>query len=301
MNLNPHSKTMQRPLLVALMTAALSLTTAAPLHAATPEPAKPAKPEKAAAATPSAPKPARQCLTDLNAFQDQMQKDGYWRGVSGYGYGYPMYGYAYDAGMPSPAMTSAGASGVAAYWRARPGYEVRTLLAATQIMAQHGQQASCEALLGETRNIYSRYAADMRSGQVPRDVSGWREAQLAAAQPVAGQDVAYRSDQLIGTEVLSPKGDTLGSVDDLVLSPQTGKIAYLVIARGGLFGFDEKYVPVPWGHFKATAGAKMLVLDTTKADMTAAPHVKENRFSAANDFDKQSQKVDAYWAAHPAK
>ena len=295
MKFNSQPKTRQRPILVVAVTAALSLAAAGSLHAATPAPAK----------TPvtkaSAMQPARQCLTDLSAFQGQMQKDGYWRGVSGYGYGYPMYGYAYDAGMPSPAMTSAGSSGVAAYWRARPGYEVRTLLAATQIMAQRGQQASCEALLGETRKIYSSYAADMRSGHVPKDASDWRQAQLAAAQPVAGQDVSYRSDQLIGTEVLNPKGDTLGSVEDLVLSPQTGKIAYLVIARGGLFGIDEKYVPVPWSYFKATTGAKILVLDTTKADMVAAPNVKEGRFSAANDFDKQSAQVDTFWSAHLSK
>ncbi len=296
MKLNSQPNTLQRQVLAVSMTAALSLIAATPLRAATPEPAKDS------AATAPAKKPARQCLTDLSTFQGQLQKDGYWRGGSGYGYGYPMHGYNYDEGVPAPAMTSAGASGAAEYWRARPGYEVRTLLAAAQILAQRGQQASCEALLGETRGIYGHYTAALRSGHVPReDASGWRQAQLAAAQPVAGQKVSYRSDQLIGTEVLNPKGDELGSVDDLVLSPQTGKIAYLVIGRGGLFGIDEKYVPVPWAAFKATAGATMLVLDTTKVDMAAAPRVKEDRFSAGSDFDKQSQQVDAYWSAHLPK
>ena len=97
------------------MTVALSLTAASMVSAAKPEPAKTAN--AAVAASPAA-KPARQCLTDLNAFQKHMQKYGYWRGASDYSYGYPMYGYAYDAGMPSPAMNSAGASGVDAYWSA---------------------------------------------------------------------------------------------------------------------------------------------------------------------------------------
>jgi sporulation protein YlmC with PRC-barrel domain len=296
MNFYSHPNTPRRRVLIASMTAALSLTATGHLWAATPKPAN------IPVATAAATKPARQCLTDLSAFQTQMQTDGHWRGGSGYGYGYPLYGYGYDAGMAAPAMSSANASGAAEYWRARPGYDVRTLLAAAQILAQRGQQASCEALLGETRQIYSRYAAALGNGHVPRDNPfGWRQAQLAAALPVAGQDVSYRSDQLIGTEVLNPKGDTLGSIDDLVLSPQTGKIAYLVIGRGGLFGINEKYVPVPWADFKATAGAKTLVLDTTKADMAAAPHVKEDRFSSTNDFDKQSQQIDAFWSTHLAK
>lgn len=292
MKINAQPKIPPRQIFVASMTAALTLFAGAPLLAATPEPAK------ATAAKAPATKPARQCLTDLNALQTRMNKDGYWGGGSGYGYGYPMRGYGYGAGMGTagvPGTTSG-------YLRARPGFEVRTLLSAAQILGQHGQQAACAAVLVETRATYDRYAAAMRSGNVPTDnPSSWRQDQLSAAQPVAEQDVAYRSDQLIGTEVLNPKGETLGSVDDMVFSPQTGKIAYLVIGRGGLFGINEKYVPVPWTDFKATVGARTLVLDTTAAVMSAAPQVDEDRFSAKGDFDKQSQQVDAYWSAHPAK
>ncbi len=290
-----YPATPQRSALALLTAATLSLIAVEQARAASAEPAK------AAVATPVAQKSvAEKCLTDLSSFQVMLEKDGYWRGGSGYGYGYPMHGYAYDE--VRPLITGTATPVGAAYWRARPGYEIRTLLASAQIMAQRGQQQACETLLSETREIYGRYAGELRSGKVPRyNASEWRNAQLAAAVPVDGQNVSFRSDQLIGTEVLSPKGDSLGSVNDLVLSPKTGQIAYLVIGRGGLFGINEKFVPVPWADFRATAGAKLLVLNTTKPVMSAAPQVKEDQFSATSDFEKQSQLVNAYWSTHLTK
>jgi sporulation protein YlmC with PRC-barrel domain len=100
----------------------------------------------------------------------------------------------------------------------------------------------------------------MRSQGVPVvDAPGWRKLQIAAAQPVTSKNTSFRSDELLGTNVRTPQNEALGSVEDLVMSPQTGKIAYLVIARGGIFGFDEKYVPVPWDYFKVSPARNLLV------------------------------------------
>jgi len=174
-------------------------------------------------------------------------------------------------------------------------------MTSANILARRGQHQACESSLATSRAIYKGYAPDMGNGHDPKievQDSDWRAHQVATAEPVIGGNRSFRSAQLIGTSVVSPQSEDLGSVSDIVLSPQTGKVAYLVIGRGGLFEIDEKYVPMPWADFQANTGATMLVLDTTKGKLNAAPEVKEGKFSSHGDFAQQSHKVDSYWKAH---
>jgi sporulation protein YlmC with PRC-barrel domain len=252
---------------------------------------------------------SQQCLTNLKAFSAEMKQGGYWldEGGYGYGYGYPMYGYGYGFGYaysPGGAVPPMGEEGAESkdYWRARPGYEVRTLLASAQILAESGQEKACETVLTVTRDTYAAYTADLKAGKVPRgDVSGWRRQQIETAKPVSGNGVAYRSDSLIGTTVVNAQDDSLGSVEDIVMSPRTGEIAYLVIGHGGFIGLDEKYVPVPWNDFKSTVGSNLLVLSVTKSGFAGAPQVDEKQFAPHGDFAAESRSVDAYWAVHLTK
>jgi sporulation protein YlmC with PRC-barrel domain len=242
----------------------------------------------------SASKPAGGCQSDVYALNKEMQKGGYWLGGSSYEYGYPMGGIGYGQGFGFAGGDMPG------YRNARPGYEIRILLASANILAEKGQQQACEAVLDTTRAVYKTYVADMHGGGI-RAVNepDWQQKEIAAAQPVsAAGHSSYRSDELLDTSVRSPKNEVLGSVQDLVMDPKTGKIAYLVIARGGIFGFDKKYVPVPWDDFKATQGVSFLVLDTDKATMEGAPQVTHDQVLTSAQFEKRSQEVDAYWKTH---
>jgi sporulation protein YlmC with PRC-barrel domain len=243
---------------------------------------------------------ADECLGNLRTFLSQIQKEGYW--LSGYGagdvgldeygdgYGYPLGGYGYGYGLGD---YSAGAE--TGYFNARRGYEVRTLMASANILARHGQQRPCEDVLATTREIYALYVAEMVSADMPMaNVPGWQQQQVAAAAPVTSETSSVRSDQLLGIEVRNPQYEALGSVDDLVMDPQTGKIAYLVISRGGIFGIGEKFVPVPWNAFSVTPNVTLLVLDVTKSVMDAAPQVNTDEVAT---LGQQSQEVDAYWTA----
>ena len=270
-------------------TATATLATCALLASLTPLLAAPPGPAPAAGAQAAAAQPAAKCLGDVKALSDKMSKEGYWLGGSGYGYGYPMGGYGYGYGMPMGSME-------AGYGSARPGYQIRTLVSSATVLAQLGQEQECQAVLATTRTVYARYETDLHARGIPSaDMPGWRGRQIAAAVPVVGADASFRSDQLLDADLVSPGGETLGSVHDLVLDPHTGKIAYLIVSRGGLFGIDASYVPVPWGALKAAPNASLLVLDTTKAAMSAAPQVDDHQFSAKGQFDRESQTVDAYW------
>lgn len=158
------------------------------------------------------------------------------------------------------------------------------------------------ALLSATCDVYKSYFADLRYGKVPRaDGMMWRQQQIAAALPVTGSKIAYRSDQLIGADVVNGQGVDLGDVYDVVVSPQTGKIAYLVVGRGGVFGIGERHVPVPWEAFKISAGGNLIVLDTTKSNLDAAPRVAENHFSPRGNVGQQGQAEDAFWKTNLLK
>jgi sporulation protein YlmC with PRC-barrel domain len=236
------------------------------------------------------------CLSDLRALDGQMEKEGYWLGASGYAYGYPTGEIGYGGFHHSRRNSVANVTG---YPNARPGYEIRSLVVAANILARHGNAPPCEEVLDTARDIYNQYSADMHTRGMPMvDMPGWRQEQIAAAQSVADKTTSFRSDELLGTDVRTPHNEALGSVDDLVMNPRTGKIAYLVIARGGIFGIDEKYVPVPWDNFKVSPNVNLLVLDTTKGTMSAAPQVDHDGFAKTGDFDLESRKIDVYWKAH---
>jgi sporulation protein YlmC with PRC-barrel domain len=191
-------------------------------------------------------------------------------------------------------------AGVDGYLNARPGYEVRNLIASANILGQDGQQKACEDLLTATRVVYKGYAAELKNGGMTMtDGTNWRAGQIAGAQPVTDKTADLRPDQLLDLDLRNAHDEALGSVHDLVVSPKTGKIAYLIIARGGLFGIDQSYVPVPWDDFKVTQNVNLLVLDTTKALMTGAPEMTDAQLTAKGQFAAQSKIIDAYWQAHP--
>lgn len=74
---------------------------------------------------------------------------------------------------------------------------------------------------------------------------------------------------------MSKSGEDLGKMEDLLINPQTGKIQYVVLGRGGVLGMGEKLVPVPWQAVNVSS-EKEFTINVDKKKLKSAPTVDKN-------------------------
>ena len=62
----------------------------------------------------------------------------------------------------------------------------------------------------------------------------------------------YRASDLIGATVLDDRGESVGEIDDVVVSTDDNKL-HAVIAVGGFVGFGAKHISMPFGDLQITS------------------------------------------------
>lgn len=121
-------------------------------------------------------------------------------------------------------------------------------------------------------------AADM-SPQAPAQMAANAGEKAGMAKPAAAMEKPThqfegmtRASEFIGEDVTNGKGETVGSVDDLIVS-QGDQVLYAVLSVGGFLGIGDKLVAVPFEELKI--GAKdvdgLVMYDTTKEKLKTQP------------------------------
>jgi len=77
----------------------------------------------------------------------------------------------------------------------------------------------------------------------------------------------FRASKLVGSNVYNQGGQTIGSVDDLLIGSD-GKISQAVVSVGGFLGIGGKLVAVPFDQFKFVESRQSTAADTNPAPMT---------------------------------
>jgi len=105
------------------------------------------------------------------------------------------------------------------------------------------------------------------------------------------EDNQYRSTKLVGHTVINGQDETLGDINDLVVSAD-GQLEGVIIGVGGFLGIGEKDVGVRFDALSisenAEAGDMNLVLDTTREELEAAPSFVTKEEQAANEQRKKT-------------
>lgn len=80
-----------------------------------------------------------------------------------------------------------------------------------------------------------------------------------------------RASNIIGAKVKNQSDEDLGEVQDLIVDASSGQVQYVILAYGGVLGFNEKLFAYPMDRFKAGNERETLMLTASKEEMENAP------------------------------
>ena len=101
---------------------------------------------------------------------------------------------------------------------------------------------------------------------------------------------------LTGNEVYNSQAEHLGEIKEIMLDMRNGKIAYAVLARGGLFTIGEKLFAVPWTALKLDTENKRFVLNVDQQRFENAPGFDSNQWPNMAD-QTWSKGIHSYYNA----
>lgn len=82
----------------------------------------------------------------------------------------------------------------------------------------------------------------------------------------------YRTSKVVGSTVVNETNETVGTIDDLIVTPGD-KIPFAVLSVGGFLGMGTKFVVVPYNSLEVRDN-KMVLTGATKESLKSLPAFK---------------------------
>jgi sporulation protein YlmC with PRC-barrel domain len=76
---------------------------------------------------------------------------------------------------------------------------------------------------------------------------------------------------MMGDKVVSREGEDLGTLKELMLDLDEGRINYAVLSFGGFLGMGDKLFAIPWEALTIDTEAHTFILDVNKDQLEDAP------------------------------
>src|ERR1017187_2856837 len=84
----------------------------------------------------------------------------------------------------------------------------------------------------------------------------------------------YRTSKVVGSTVVNESNETVGTIDDLIVTPSE-KVPFAVLSVGGFLGMGTKYVVVPYSALEVN-DKRMMLRGATKESLKSLPEFKYN-------------------------
>jgi hypothetical protein len=106
----------------------------------------------------------------------------------------------------------------------------------------------------------------------PAGAQGTSQTVDIAKVDVQKLSAGYRASKVIGSNVLNDANETIGKIDDVLVSPD-GTAPYTVLSIGGFLGMDTHLVVVPYDSLKLVDN-KIVLPGGTKQTLKMLPEFK---------------------------
>ena len=90
---------------------------------------------------------------------------------------------------------------------------------------------------------------------------------------------------IIGSQVINPEGEQLGSIKDMVVDLDDAQIAYAVLSFGGIMGLGDKLFAIPLEALTFDTQSNHAVLDVDREVLKNAPGFDKEKWPDVAEYE----------------
>jgi sporulation protein YlmC with PRC-barrel domain len=106
---------------------------------------------------------------------------------------------------------------------------------------------------------------------------------MAASTMTVNESKIVSASTLAGYRVRSHENEDLGAVEEILIHPTTGRIAYAVLCFGGALGFGDRLFAIPWTLLALNAPDHTLILSWDRERLQGAPAFHQDEWPDFGD------------------
>src|SRR4051812_28065218 len=98
---------------------------------------------------------------------------------------------------------------------------------------------------------------------------------------------------LIHDKVVTPAGQDIGRIEELMIDVTTGRVAYAVLSFGGFLGINNKLFALPWSAVTVDEAKQRFLVNVSKEQLDKMPGFDKSHWPDLGDLEDAT---GVYWS-----